>query len=251
MRDSVEGTLVPEKRKLMVVGAAIAAAFAVSGCAPTNGYNAADYGNAAEPASNDAAATPGPGSTADPAAAADPSATSDPAANTDPDATAPPGSDAATELPADQVTAKLTGTKVARMGSVVENQKGFVLYRFDGDSNDPAKTNCVGDCAKVWPPALTNDGKPTIKGVDSKLVGTITRPDGTKQLTLKGWPLYGYIGDKKAGTWKGQNVNGKWFVIKPDGAKNLTCLPSISKPVAPPAEGSESDSSDSSSDYSY
>ena len=237
--------MVPEKRKLMVVGAAIAAAFAVTGCAPA-GYNAADYGNAAEPASNTAAS---PGATADPAA------TSDPVAEADPDATAPPGSDASTALSDDQVTNKLTGTAVKRMGSVVENEDGFVLYRFDSDTNSPAKTNCNGDCAKIWPPALTNDGKPTIKGVDSKLIGTVTRADGTKQLTLKGWPLYTYIGDKQPCQWKGQNVSGKWFVIKPDGAKNLTCLPPISKPVAPPADDSGSDDSadagSSGSDYSY
>jgi predicted lipoprotein with Yx(FWY)xxD motif len=230
--------VVPEKRKLMVAGAAIAAALAVAGCAPT-GYNAADYGNAAEPASNEVAAT------ADPSATADPAATSDPAAQTDPNATAPPGSDATTELPADKVTNKLTGSEVKRMGEVVENEDGFVLYRFDGDSNKPAKSNCNGDCAKVWPAALTNDGKPTLKGVSADVVGTVTRADGTKQLTIKGWPVYTYIGDKKPGSWKGQNVSGKWFVIKPDGAKNLTCLPAVSKPVAPPASESGAGSADS------
>jgi predicted lipoprotein with Yx(FWY)xxD motif len=235
---------------LTVVGAAIAVAFALPGCAPA-GYggstdNAADYGNAVEPAAADAGATPG--------ATADPAATSDPAAAADPDATAPPGSQDAGELSADQVTAKLTGTSVKRMGEVVVNAKGFVLYRFDDDKNNPAKSNCDGDCTKVWPPALTNDGKPTLKGVSAKLIGTVTRADGTKQLTLKGWPLYTYIGDKKAGSWKGQNVAGKWFVIRPDGAKNLTCLPAISKPVAPPADesGAQSDDSGSAgSDYSY
>jgi len=238
--------VLPEKRKLTVVGAAIAAAFAVTGCAP-QGYNAADYGNAAEPASNTAAS---PGATADPAA------TSDPAAEADPDATAPPGSGTTAALSDDQVTNKLTGTAVKRMGEVVENEDGFVLYRFDGDSNNPAKSNCNGDCAKVWEPALTNDGKPTLKNVSASVLGTVTRADGTKQLTIKGWPVYHYIGDKTPGTWKGQNVSGKWFVIKPDGAKNLTCVPAISKPVAPPADsGSDSSSSDSTgssgSDYSY
>ncbi|WP_203724088.1 COG4315 family predicted lipoprotein [Paractinoplanes durhamensis] len=229
----------------MVAGAAIAAALAVAGCAP-QGYNAADYGNAAEPASNDVAASPG--------ATADPAATSDPAAQADPDATAAPGSETGTELSDDQITKALTGTAVKKMGEVVENEGGFVLYRFDGDSNSPAKSNCNGDCAKVWPPAYTNDGKPTLKGVSSSVVGTVTRADGTKQLTIKGWPVYTYIGDKKPGQWKGQNVSGKWFVIKPDGAKNLTCLPAVSKPVAPPASESGAESSDSGtagSDYSY
>ena len=242
--------MLPEKRKLMVVGAAIAAAFAVTGCAP-QGYNSADYGNAAEPASDNVAATAG--ATADPA---DPAATGAPS---DPDATAPPAAaDAAPELSAEEVTSKLTGTKVARMGKVVVDDEGFVLYRFDKDGNNPAKTNCVGKCAEIWPPAMTNDGKPTLKGVDSELVGTVTRADGSKQLTLKGWPLYRYIGDKKPGNWKGQNVSGTWFVIQPDGAKNLTCLPKVSKPVAPPAKDSEGDSDAESgdaggtgSDYSY
>src|SRR4029079_13758168 len=96
-------------------------------------------------------------------------------------------------------------------------------------------------CAKIWPPALTNDGKPKLDGVDPELIGTITRYEASKRITLKVWPLYTYIGDKKAGTWKGQNVAGKWFVIKPDGTKNLTCLPGVSKPVAPPDNGSGGD----------
>nr|WP_089291791.1 hypothetical protein [Actinoplanes regularis] len=225
----------------MVASAALAALVALSGCAPA-GLDAADYGNAAEPAAADVAATPGAAATD---GAVDPNA----AGTAEP---APAG--AASEVSDDLVTKSLTGTAVARMGKVVEDQDGFVLYRFDNDSDDPAKSNCNGDCAKVWPPSLTNDGKPTLKGVDSKLVGTVTRADGTKQLTLKGWPLYRYIGDKKPGEWKGQNVSGKWFVITPTGAKNLTCLPKISKPVAPPAGDSGSDSSGaggSGSDYSY
>jgi predicted lipoprotein with Yx(FWY)xxD motif len=139
------------------------------------------------------------------------------------------------------------------MGQVVENENQQVLYRFDSDKNSPSKSNCDGDCAKVWPAALTTAGKPTLKGVDSKLVGTVTRADGSKQLTLKGWPLYTYIGDTKPHAWKGQNVAGKWFVIQPDGAKNLTCLPKVSKAVAPPADSADDSSDDSStgSDYSY
>ncbi|MEU4425413.1 hypothetical protein AB0F81_32735 [Actinoplanes sp. NPDC024001] len=227
----------------MVVGAALAAVVALPGCAPA-GYNAADYGNAAEPASNDITATPG--ATADAEATAEPTAPADPA---DGEANTPEVSD---EL----ATTSLTGSKVPRMGKVVEDQDGFVLYRFDDDKDDPAKSNCNGDCAEVWPPALTNDGKPTLKGVKADLVGTVTRADGTKQLTLKGWPLYRYLGDKKPGQWKGQNVGGKWFVINPDGTKNLTCLPAISKPVAPPADdeaeaGAEGAAEDSGSDYSY
>ena len=228
--------MVPEKRKLMIVGAAIAAAFALPGCAPA-GYNAADYGGGAQPAANADDAPPS-------AAPADDS-----------------GGGAAKDAPklsAEQTTDKLTGTKVPKMGAVIEDEGGWVLYRFDKDQAKPeSKTTCDGDCAKVWLPALTNDGKPQLKGVESKLVGTVTRADGTKQLTVAGWPLYRYLGDKTPGKWTGQNVGGTWFVIKPDGTKNLTCLPAKSKPIAPPADDSGSDSGSGSgsgsggADYSY
>ena len=168
----------------------------------------------------------------------------------DPDATADPSAETDTDIPEDKVTAELVASSVARMGKVIENQDGFVLYRFDGDKGK--KSNCNGDCAKVWPPVLTNDGKPKIKGIDADLVGTIARADGSKQLTVKGNPVYTYVGDTKPKSWKGQNVSGKWFVIQPNGNKNLSCLPAVSKPVAPPADDSDSGSAgDEGSDYSY
>jgi predicted lipoprotein with Yx(FWY)xxD motif len=231
--------VVPEKRKLMVVGAAIAAALALPGCAPA-GYNSADYGGGAvDPAANAVDASP----TAEP----EPTSTDEASAK---------GAKDAPQLSEDDITSELTGTTVKRMGKVVVDQEGWVLYRFDKDKNKPAsEATCDGDCAKVWPPAYTEDGKPEIKGVDPELVGTVTRSDGTKQLTLKGWPLYRYAGDKKPGQWLGQNVAGDWFVITADGSKNLTCLPKISKPIAPPAgddeAAEEDDSGSAGSDYSY
>jgi predicted lipoprotein with Yx(FWY)xxD motif len=239
MRSLLEGIVVARKRKL-IVGAAIAASFALTGCAPA-GYNAGNYGGGAQPAANAEDASPSASAPAEKAVA-----------------------DAPPKLSADKTTDKLTGTKVPKMGEVIEDEGGWVLYRLDKDTaKSPSKSACEGSCAKVWPPALTNDGKPKLNGVQSKLVGTVTRADGSKQLTVAGWPLYRYIGDKTPGKWSGQNVAGTWFVIKPDGTKNLTCLPPKSKAVAPPADdsGSDSSSSDSSagggadtgggSDYSY
>jgi predicted lipoprotein with Yx(FWY)xxD motif len=219
----------------MVGTAALAAAFALVGCAPA-GYNPADYGGGAAP---------------------QPAANAQDAPSTAPSKAPPAGTDERTpQLGADLTTDSLTAAKVKKMGDTVQNEKGFVLYRFDDDTagSKPVAT-CNDACAKIWLPALTNDGKPKLKGVDAKLVGTVTRADGTQQLTLKGWPLYSYIGDKVPGVWKGQNVAGKWFVIKSDGTKNLTCLPAISKPVAPPKDDSGDKSgsagSDAGGDYSY
>ena len=139
--------------------------------------------------------------------------------------------------------AQLNATDIPKMGSVVEDTKGFVLYRFDKDTANPPKSNCVDTCALIWPPVLTN-GNPTIAGVDPSLVGTVARPDGTMQVTLHGWPLYNFSNEKTPGKWTGQAVGNTWWVIDSKGAKNLTCVPSSPPPAPtvpqapPPADGS-------------
>jgi predicted lipoprotein with Yx(FWY)xxD motif len=126
--------------------------------------------------------------------------------------------------------AQLTATTIPKMGSVIEDSKGFVLYRFDKDTANPPKSNCVDTCALIWPPVLTN-GTPTISGVDPALVGTVARPDGTMQVTLAGWPLYNFSNEKEPGKWAGQAVGKTWWVIDSAGKKNLTCVPSTPPPA--------------------
>ena len=160
----------------------------------------------------------------------------------------------ATEKKADAVgipTSKLIATTIPKMGKVVTDTKGWVLYRFDLDSTKPSASTCSGKCARIWPPVLT-DGAPELVGIPAKLVGTVERDDGSKQVTLAGWPLYRYIGDPKPGAWKGQMVSGTWFVTAPDGKKNVTCVPTATpKPVQPPADDSGSDSGDDSGSGDY
>ena len=155
------------------------------------------------------------------------------AANEAPNAA--PSTSAAPVAPV-KLTEQLNAKTIKKMGKVVTDQNGWVLYRFDADTAKPSKSNCEDKCAKIWPPAIT-DGNPVLNGVDASLVGTVTRGDGSMQITLNGWPLYRYIGDKAPGQWKGQNVGAKWFVSAPDGKKNLTCLPTPPpKAVEPPAD---------------
>jgi predicted lipoprotein with Yx(FWY)xxD motif len=52
-------------------------------------------------------------------------------------------------------------------------------------------------------------------------LGTITRSDGTKQVTYDGHPLYYFVGDKGAGQASGQGSDGfgaKWWLVSPAGA---------------------------------
>ncbi|MET9230597.1 hypothetical protein [Lentzea sp. NPDC003310] len=128
---------------------------------------------------------------------------------------------------------KLVGKPVDKMGLVVQDGDGRTMYRFDKDVPKPeGKSNCNGTCATTWPPLLS-DTVPQVEGIDSKLVSLITRADGKKQVAIDGWALYAYSQDPKPGAWKGQGVGGTWFVIQPDGKRNVECLPpGVTAPAA-------------------
>ncbi|MFD3497035.1 SCO0930 family lipoprotein [Streptomyces sp. NPDC058676] len=116
----------------------------------------------------------------------------------------------------------------AELGNVLTDSAGLTLYRFDQDTAEPPKSNCDGDCAKAWPPVPADDAEAGA-GVDEALLGEVTRADGTKQLTIGGWPAYRYAKDTKAGDVTGQGVGGKWYALAPDGKKaKITDLPGLS-----------------------
>ena len=122
-------------------------------------------------------------------------------------------------------TLRLVGKSVDKMGQVVQDGDGRTLYRFDKDVPKPeGKSNCNDQCAVTWPP-LFSDTVPQLEGVDSKLVSLITRADGKKQVAIDGWPLYTYSKDPAPGKWAGQGIGNTWFVIQPNGKRNVECLP--------------------------
>ncbi|MEU2653747.1 SCO0930 family lipoprotein [Streptomyces sp. NPDC007325] len=132
-----------------------------------------------------------------------------------------PGATEPTKTPSSEPAAPkalpaLSTVDDARHGTIVRDGKGRTLYRFTKDTAWPMKSNCQGDCLKVWKPAKLVD-KNDIKGIDPKLLIPYTRPDGTQQLTLDCWPLYWYTGDKQPGDTTGHGVNDTWFTVRPDG----------------------------------
>lgn len=113
---------------------------------------------------------------------------------------------------------QLSVRDIESVGSVVTDSAGMALYRFDKDTPQPPKSNCDGDCATTWP-AVPADDASAAAGIDASLLGSVARTDGSKQLTLGGWPVYRYAKDTKAGEAKGEGVGGTWHALAPDGKK--------------------------------
>lgn len=133
-----------------------------------------------------------------------------------------PVSTPSSSAPATSGAAKLSTAAVGTFGKVVVDGAGRTLYVYDVDTAKPSKSNCNGACATAWPPLLAGTGTPQVSGVSASLVGTVTRSDGTKQVTLAGWPLYYYANDAKAGDATGQAVGGTWWVVGANGQKITT-----------------------------
>ncbi|MGW7418338.1 SCO0930 family lipoprotein, partial [Streptomyces sp. NPDC054863] len=127
---------------------------------------------------------------------------------------------------------RLAVRDTGQLGRVVTDSAGMTLYRFDKDTAKPSRSNCEGDCAKAWPvvPAGSVSAAP---GTDPAVVGSVTRSDGSKQLTLGGWPMYRFAKDTKAGDLNGQGVGGTWFASAPDGKKAAPAGEGAQAPAAP------------------
>jgi predicted lipoprotein with Yx(FWY)xxD motif len=118
---------------------------------------------------------------------------------------------------------------VASKTVITTGDSEFGPMLFDGqrqaiyiwELEESATAECYGDCAKAWPPVLTN-GPPIASGsVNSELLSTTKRTDGTTQVTYNGHPLY-YYAHEEAGEVKCHNISthgGLWWVIQPSGVR--------------------------------
>ncbi len=112
-------------------------------------------------------------------------------------------------------TGRAATLKVSRTqaGTVLASSRGLTLYYYSEDKPHSGKSVCTGGCATVWPPLAAPVKAPAGVRLPGRL-GVITRPNGVKQVTLNGYPLYFYAGDKAPGQAKGNGIEGSWHVIK-------------------------------------
>lgn len=135
-------------------------------------------------------------------------------------ATAPITTGPATAVPA--TSGPAAGLQLAvrtdpQVGAVVTGKDGLSLYVFTKDTT-AGQSACSGDCATNWPPLTVAAASDVTAGAGvTGALGTITRADGSLQVTLGGMPLYYFKGDAAAGDTNGQGLNGVWYLASPAG----------------------------------
>ncbi|HSC51139.1 MAG TPA: hypothetical protein VLD16_12820 [Gaiellaceae bacterium] len=116
--------------------------------------------------------------------------------------------------------AATVSTAQTGLGKIVVDARGRTLYLFEKDTR--RHSACSGACAAYWPPLLTHGAPAARGGAMQRLLGTITRANGTRQVTYAGHPLYRYILDSKRGqtTGEGSQLFGAgWDALTPAGKK--------------------------------
>ena len=109
-------------------------------------------------------------------------------------------------------------TASSSAGPVLINGSGHAVYLWAKDASDMSA--CTGACASAWPPVQASGTVTAAGSAKSSDLGTITRSDGTKQVTYDGHPLYYFAGDSGAGQANGQgsdNFGAKWWLVSPSG----------------------------------
>jgi predicted lipoprotein with Yx(FWY)xxD motif len=135
------------------------------------------------------------------------------------------------------------------LGSYLADSNGRSLYLFEADTS--STSTCTGACATAWPPFVVPSGQtptiatsPTSSSIQSSLLATSARSDGTTQVTYNGHPLYYFSGDTGPGTTAGQGLNefgALWYLVQASGQALIQASGSASpspSPTAPAAGGS-------------
>jgi predicted lipoprotein with Yx(FWY)xxD motif len=99
----------------------------------------------------------------------------------------------------------------------LQNGHHYPIYMSTHDQRD--KSRCSGSCTLTYQPVITYGGVKAWDGVKQKLLGTINRSHGVKQVTYNHHPLYTSSSDTPGtagedGCWAS---GGEWFVLDKNG----------------------------------
>jgi predicted lipoprotein with Yx(FWY)xxD motif len=100
-----------------------------------------------------------------------------------------------------------------KIATHLSDERGMTLYTFDKDTKD--NSNCYDQCEATWPVFYGNlDTLNLPKNISKEDFRTITRKNGTMQITYKSKPLYYFFKDTQTGDLKGDGIKDIWHIVK-------------------------------------
>ncbi len=135
-------------------------------------------------------------------------------------------------------------TAAGGIGNILVDPSGKALYTPDQEAD--GTVHCVAACLSYWIPLAPGSVTPTAPSGAPKL-GVINRPDGTKQVTAGGRPLYTFSLDspgKVTGEGVSDDFAGQhfaWHAVHSDGSAATTpgtpATPTTKAPSGGPGYG--------------
>jgi len=103
-------------------------------------------------------------------------------------------------------SATVNAQMIGGAGEVLVDAQRNALYSSQQEANGTIR--CTGECETIWLPLTVNgNSKPTAAPGVTGTVSTVKRPDGAKQVTYNGAPLYTFSEDGGPGTVTGDGFS--------------------------------------------
>jgi len=96
--------------------------------------------------------------------------------------------------------------------TVLTANNGLTLYSLSVEKH--GNFICTGSCLADWHPLIVAAG---VKPTGPVALGTVKRPDGRRQVTFEGRPLYTFDADSQRGDANGEGIKdvGTWHAAAP------------------------------------
>lgn len=96
--------------------------------------------------------------------------------------------------------------------TVLTDNAGLTLYSLSVEKH--GHFICTGSCVSTWMPLVV---RPGVKPTGPVSLGVVKRPDGKRQVTFDGRPLYTFDGDSRKGEANGEGFKdvGTWHAARP------------------------------------
>jgi predicted lipoprotein with Yx(FWY)xxD motif len=118
--------------------------------------------------------------------------------------------------------ATVSTARIDGVGTVLVDAQGAALYAANEEAHGTVL--CTGACTTIWQPLAAGAGSPAGNDGLGGRLGVRERPDGTRQVTFDGRPLYRFLEDPASGSVTGNGVSDSfdgrsftWHVATPKG----------------------------------